>query len=566
MEPAFFRNLFLVLVAALSGGLAVRLLKFQPLLGYIVAGVVFGSIFPITGSGIEKLAEIGAILLLFSIGLEVSLSRLGRVLRVALLGASVQIVLVTFLSYVLLGLFGVAPLPALILSLGFSLSSTAVVVKILADKGETDTVHGEVMIGWLLVQDLAVIPMMVVLSALAKSGGGGIILPAGKALLGAAAVVGVSVAAGRIVAPFLIHKIAAANSRELLVLSAVALALGTAGVTSLFGISPALGAFLAGVVISESQEKHAIFAETRPLRDLFVALFFVTMGFLVTTQVIFSHFWLILALAALVLVVKFVVVFLVSLILGYHGKTAVAASFGLAQIGEFAFIIFSQAAILGVLKPETTSIGIATALLTLLATPFLFKSILPFWRWIRDASSGWPWFNKFLLGWDKKSFAKPEGLESHIIICGFGRVGGWVGKALDSAQVPFVVIEYNQKIVNELKGQGREVIYGDPTEPEVLEAAGIARAKAIVLAIPDSVAQEELIAHVQTISPGVKIISRAHLDEDFDKLRLLRVDKVIQPEFEAAVAITRGIFSSMGRSKEEINERIKNLRLSRSKT
>ncbi|MFZ5932833.1 MAG: cation:proton antiporter, partial [Patescibacteria group bacterium] len=503
---------------------------------------------------------------LFSIGLELSLARLGRVLRVALLGAGVQIILVTFLSYFLLGLFGVNPVPALILSLGFSLSSTAVVVKILADRGETDTIHGEVMIGWLLVQDLAVIPMMVVISALAKSGGGGIVIPAGRALLAASAVVGVSVVVGRTVAPFLIHKVATANSRELLVLAAVALALGTAGVTSLFGISPALGAFLAGVVIAESQENHAVFAETRPLRDLFVAMFFVTMGFLLTPQVIFANFWLIIALAVFVLVVKFVVVFLVSLALGYHGKTAVAAAFGLAQIGEFSFVIFSQATILGLLKPEITSIGIATTLLTLVATPFLFKSILPFWRKIRDVGSSWPLASRFLLGWDRKSLGRVEALEGHIIVCGFGRVGSWVGKALDAAQIPFVVVEYNQKIVNELSRQGRQVIYGDPTEPEVLEAAGIKGAKAIVLAIPDSVAQEELVAHVQTISPSLKIISRAHQDADFEKLKLLKVDKVVQPEFEAAVAIVKGIFSSMGKEREEINARLKNLRLSRSKT
>lgn len=555
----------MVLIAALSGGLSVRLLKLQPLLGYIIAGVIFGAIFPIQGLGIERLAEIGAILLLFSVGIELSLSRLGRVLRVALLGAGIQIILVTLLGYLLLGLFGIAPLTALILSAGFSLSSTAVVVKILADRGEIDTIHGEVMVGWLLVQDLAVIPMMVILPALAHSLGGELVLAAGRALLGAGAVVGVSILAGRLIAPFLLHRVASVNSRELLVLSAVALALGTAAITSFFGISPALGAFLAGVVISESQEKHAVFAETRPLRDLFVALFFVTLGFLVSPAVIFANLGLILILAIFVLVVKFLVVFLVSLGLGYHGKTAVATSFGLAQIGEFSFIIFSAARGFGILSAQMTSVGVAVALLTLLATPFLFKSILPFWRWLRNISAKWPTFNKFIIGWDRKSSIRAESLTNHIIICGFGRVGGWVGKALDSVGIPFIVIEYNQKIVNDLAKSGRNVIYGDPTEPEVLEAAGVKEAKVIVLAIPDRVAQEQLITHVQTVAPKVKIITRANLDEDWEKLKHLRVDKVVQPEFEAAVAISKSILSSMGKPKEEISERIKSLRLSRSR-
>jgi len=555
----------LVLIAALSGGLIARLMKLQPLLGYIIAGVVFGATFPFAGSGVEKLAEIGAILLLFSIGLELSLTRLGRVLKVALLGASIQIVLVSLFSYFLLIFLGIDSLAALILGLGFSLSSTAVVVKILADRGETDTAHGEVMIGWLLVQDLAVVPIMVIVSSLALFEGA-VIITALKALVLASTLVAIAVVAGKIAAPFVIHRIAATNSRELLVLAAVALALGTAGITSLFGVSAALGAFLAGVVISESQENHAVFAETRPLRDLFVSVFFVTMGFLVSPLTIFNHFGLILALVILVLLVKFVVVFFVSLFLGYHGKTAVAAGLGLSQVGEFSFIIFSKAGVLKLLSAEMISVGIATALLTLILTPFLFRSILPFWKKIRNISTKLPVFNKFLLGWDRRNLIRRENFKNHIIVCGFGRIGGWVGKALDLANTSFIAVEYNQKIVNNLKKEGREVIYGDPTEIEVLEAAGIREAKAIVLAIPDRVAQEEVITQVQTIAPSVKIVSRAHLDEDVDKLKVLGVDRVIQPEFEAAVAIVRGIFSSMGKSKEEISERIRKLRLLKSKT
>jgi CPA2 family monovalent cation:H+ antiporter-2 len=422
------------------------------------------------------------------------------------------------------------------------------------------------MIGWLLVQDLAVIPMMVILPSLAGSIDGGLVLSVGKALLGAGILVGIAIAAGRILAPFLIHQVASVNSRELLVLSAVALALGTAAVASLFGISPALGAFLAGVVISESQENHAVFAETRPLRDLFVALFFVTLGFMVSPGVILSNLGLILTISFFVILVKFFSVFLVSLGLGYHGKTAVATSFGLSQVGEFSFIIFSVAGGLGILSGEEISLGVSVALLTLLATPFLFKSILPFWRWLRKVTSPWPKVNSLILGWDKRTSEKPGELTNHIVICGYGRVGGWVGKALEAAHIPFVVVEYNQEIVTELAKGGQEVIYGDPTEPEVLEAAGIKEAKILVLAIPDRVAQEELIAHVETVAPDVKIITRAHLDEDFEKLKLLRVDKVVQPEFEAAVAIVRSILTSMGKSKEEVNQRIKSIRLSRSKS
>jgi len=561
MEVGFAHEIFFVLLAALAGGLIVRLLKIQPLVGYILAGVVFGSILPIKTGQIEKLAEVGAILLLFSTGIELSLKKLAKVVKVAVIGGIIQILAVTAISYFLLLGFGFSGLAAAIMAAGFSISSTAVVIKILLDRGEEDTLHGEIMIGWSLVQDLAVIPMMILLTALANPSGG-IILVSGLALLKALSVVVLTLILGRLVAPYFIHKIASINSRELLVLSSITLALGTAALTSYFGVSPALGAFLAGVVISESQENHAIFAEMRPLRDIFVALFFVSLGFLVTPSIILTNFGLIILLAVVVFLVKFVTVFIISLAFRYHGRTATIVSFGLAQVGEFAFILFSLGMALGVFPKEAASIGIATALLTLIATPFLFKSITPIWKSLRNASSKVDFLRKIILGGDRVT---PEGREqysNHIIICGFGRVGGWVGRALGEAKIPFVVVDYNQSVVSRLKAKGIQAIYGDPTEKEVIEAAGAREAKAVILAIPDEFAQEEIVAHIENLNPRAKVIARVHKDEDFEKLKLLKVNTLIQPEFEGAIRIIRTIFVSMGRPKDEINERIKNIRLS----
>jgi CPA2 family monovalent cation:H+ antiporter-2 len=347
-------------------------------------------------------------------------------------------------------------------------------------------------------------------------------------------------------------------------LASVALALGTAAVTSLLGISPALGAFLAGVVISESQEHHAIFAETRPLRDLFVALFFVTLGFLVTPSVIISKFVLIIVLTVIILALKAVVVFVTSAAFGYKGKTGIAVSFGLAQVGEFAFVIFSSALALRILSPEETSIGISVALLSLTLAPILFGIRLSFWRKIRSLAAGSPVMSKLFSSGESHNFGG-EAFKDHIIICGYGRVGSWVGKALKEYGILFVVVDYNQKVVQELKDSGTLVVYGDPTEPEVLEAVGIREAKAIILAIPDRVAQETLITYVQTVAPNVKIISRAHMDEDWEKLKTLRVDKIVQPEFEAAIEIIRSVLISRGKDKEEISDVIRNLRVSHSK-
>jgi CPA2 family monovalent cation:H+ antiporter-2 len=555
-------GLFLITIAAALGGLLAKSLKLPGLVGYIIAGVAFGVVLPENLKGVSGLAQLGTILLLFSIGIELSLTRLSRFLKVAVIGSIIQIVLVTISSYIILNLFSLPPITSLILALGFSLSSTAVVVKLLSERGELETIHGGVMLGWLLCQDLAVIPIMVMLPVFTNLGSGwemALALALGKAALVVVAVV----ILGKLVIPFLMHKIAAANSRELLLLSSVGLALGTAAGTSYFGISPTLGAFLAGIVISDSQEHHAIFAETRPLRDLFMALFFVSLGFLVNPGVIVARLPLILSLALIILVLKAVVVFIVSSVFGYRGKTAIAASLGLAQVGEFAFVIFSIALGLKLISPENTTLGISVTLLTLILTPIIFKGVLPLWRKLRDLTVDTTFGKLFTTGEKRDTFS--ESISEHIIICGYGRVGKWVGRALSDFGIPFVVVEYNQKIVQDLKEGGISVLYGDPTEPEVLEAVGIRQAKAVVLAIPDAVAQETLIAYIQTVAPDVKIISRVHDDSDWEKHKALRVDKIVQPEFEAAIEIIRSILLGRGKNRVEISEAVKSLRVSHSR-
>jgi len=556
-------GLFGVMVAASLGGFFAKLLKFPSLVGFILAGILVGAILPPSLKSVSSLAQVGIILLLFSIGIELSFDRLSKYLKIAVFGSLIQITLTALFAYFILGFFNLSHVTAFILSLGFSVSSTAVVVKILEDKGELDTIHGGIIFGWLLVQDLAVIPMMVILPFLAGEGGNaapGILLSLGK---GALVILGV-ILLGKKLVPYIIHKLAGTNSREILLLASIALALGTAAITSFFGISPALGAFLAGVVISESQENHAIFAETRPLRDLFVALFFVTMGFLITPYVVISNLGLILTLTAIILLLKIVVVFGISFLFGYRGRTAVANSFALAQVGEFAFVIFSEALLLKLLTPQETSIGISVVLLTLVISPILYNLVLPFWRKMKTLTAKSQSLSKLFSAGEKHT-EESENLRDHIIICGYGRVGKWIGKAFQGFDIPFVVVEYNQSIISELKDSGIPALYGDPTEPEVLEAVGVRNSKAVILAIPDRVAQETLIAYVQTVSPGTKIISRAHQESDWEKLKNLQVDKVVQPEFEAALAIIRNVFSSMGKTKEEISAVTKSLRLSRSK-
>ena len=441
-------GLFFVIIAASIGGVLAKLLKLPILVGYIVIGIITGALLPPNLKQVSSLAEIGVILLLFSIGIELSFDRLSKYLKIAVFGAIIQIVLTTILLYFILSLFNLGNAVSLVLALGFSVSSTAVVVKILGDRGELDSIHGGIIFGWLLVQDLAVIPIMVILPLLSGSSenlAGNTIF----SFLKAGLVISVVILLGKKIVPYVIHLLAGTNSREVLLLTSIALALGTAAATSFFGISPALGAFLAGVVISESQENHAIFAETRPLRDLFVALFFVTMGFLVSPSVIISNLGLIVILALIVLLLKTIVVFFISYLFGYRGKTAVANSFGLAQVGEFAFVIFSAALALKILTAGADFNRNCGYFLTLVISPILYNFTLPFWRKMRSLTSNVPFLQKIFSAGEKHDLGE-QIWKDHIIICGYGRVGKWIGKAFNIFEIPFVVVEYNQDVVSEL--------------------------------------------------------------------------------------------------------------------
>ncbi len=553
-------NLFFLLLIALIGGVGAKLLKLPSIVGYILAGVVGAFVFRGLTNGIDNIAEIGIDLLLFSVGLELSLPKLAKVGKVATLGAILQIILVTVISFVILVfLFSISPVPAVVLSLGFSFASTAVVVKMIRERGEEGTIHAEILTGWSLMQDLAVIPVVVILPALAAGTNGSWLMLAVKSI----SILGAVFLIGRIIAPVVVHKIAAANSRELLILIAVALALGTSSLVTLFGISAAFGAFLAGVVISETQEQHAVFSETRPLRDLFSILFFVSLGFLVTFPFIIGHLLVIIELTIIILIIKFLVTFLVCLIFDYKGKTAILVSLGLTSVGEFAFILFLIAKGLNILSNYEALLGMSVTLLSLIIAPFLFKSGIPLWRKLKQLTLKHKFLNKLFISGEGRTSLENT-LKDHIIICGFGRMGKWVGRALTDLNVPYIVIDYNQRVVRDASRSGIKSIYGDPSHIEVLEAANVKLAKAIIISLPDHIAQEEIISYCQSNVPDIKIMARAHEDQELRKLSALKIRKVVQPEFEAAVAIVREILVSAGHSKVDTADKIRNLRLSHS--
>lgn len=565
MEAQLARDLALVLIAAFLGGGASALFRLPLLTGYITAGVALALLSPILGAGSQvlNLAQLGVILLLFTLGIELSFTRLTRVFQIAFFGGVIQILSTILVGLVILPAFGIGGTAALVLAFGFSLSSTAVVVKLLQERGEQDTLPGEILVGWLIVQDLAVVPMVILLPILEGSARPFLDIPV--ALARSALLLAVAFTAGRYLVPGFMRIVLKTQSREFFLLSIVTFVFAVAGIASALGISPALGAFLAGLVVAETSQNHAVFAEIRPLREIFMILFFVSLGALIEPQVVLSSWQVIILLTLVFLAVKFFLSFFIVFLFGYHAKTAFWTGTGLANVGEFSFLVAALAGALGLLSRQEMGIAISVTLLTLLVTPVLFAWRGAFWELTK------PLFElSFFLRFQANNHRKfiPEGmlLEGHVVLCGFGRVGSWLGRACQLAHIPFVVIEYNYDVVGELFTRAIPYIIGDPADREILEAANLKRARLLVIAIPDRHTQELVIAHAHTINPRLSIISRAHQETDRLRLKTLGVSEVIQPEFEAALSIIHRVFQSFGMSREEVAKRLKTIKAEHSRS
>lgn len=552
-----------ILGAAFVGGFLAKKVKQPAIMGYLLAGIIVGEIgskfFPGKES-ISLLADIGIAFLMFTLGLELSLGQLRRIGKIALWGGIVQILLVIVLSLLLFPFFGFDFYSSLFLGSAFSLSSTAIVVKLLSERGEIDTLPGNIMLGWLLVQDLAVLPMVVILPAIA-SGGEAITLVI--SVLKATVFLLVILLLGRKVAPVFIGKIADLGSRELLLLAVAAFCLLTAILTSVFGLSLALGAFLAGLIIAETSENHAIFSEIRPLRDFFSIIFFVSLGMFLRPEYLFTHFLPILGISTLIIFLKLAIVIVLALYLGYHIKTAIVVGFGLIQIGEFAFVLSGIGLNNGLINENLYSLILSVAILTILVTPWFIQGATPFYLWLRRFSQNrFPKiYHRFFTRYDHLLPQEELLLTNHVVICGHGRVGSWLARALQLLGIPYIVIDYNNRMIKELKEKGIKALYGDPADIDVLNYAQVEKAKVVVVAIPDPLSCEIVVANCQTLNPAVKIISRSHQKDAHLRLKALGVNAIIQPEFEASLSIIHRVLQFLGINQEEVGKKIKRIKI-----
>ena len=532
-EPALISTIAIGLTAAFVGGLLARRLHLPPIVGYLLAGVAVGPFTPgfiADGELAEELAEIGVILLMFGVGIHFSIRDLLAVRGVAIPGAIGQIAVASALGTVLGLALGWSIGGAVVLGLALSVASTVVLLRALEERHELGTTQGRIAVGWLIVEDLFTVVVLVLLPTVAPiltgatSGGASPLAMAGSlaVALGSAALFAVViVVVGTRAVPRLLVAVARDGSRELFTLGVLAIALGIAFASSaVFGVSLALGAFLAGVVVGESDVSHQAAADALPLRDAFAVLFFVSVGMLVDPAFLFAHPIEIAAVVALIVVAKSAAAFVIVVALGHPVRTALTVAAALAQIGEFSFILATLGVSLGVLPIEGFQLIVAGALISITINPALFATVGRLDRRLRDH----PWIRAVIehrggdLRWLEPALdAAP--LTGHTIIAGYGRVGRIIAPALDRRGFSYVVISTDRRTVERLRSRGTRAIYGDASHRELLREAGIAHARLVIAAVNDSHATRLIVDRAREENQHVRVIARSHSDAEASNLR-----------------------------------------------
>ncbi|MBI4318308.1 MAG: cation:proton antiporter [Chloroflexi bacterium] len=539
-----------ILAALIGGGLAHRLR--QPVIvGYMLAGVAIAPLIPDPVEGLRRvhvMAEIGVAFLMFALGAEFSLAQLRSVRNVAVFGGAAQILLTIGLGTLVGPLLNLDLTSSVYFGSLIALSSTMVALKILMGRGELDSLHGRLAVGFLIVQDLSVVPMMVILPALAEPQAD-LAISLAVAMGKAALLLAATYYLGTLIVPWVLARVAGTRSRELFLLTIVSLALGTALATYLFGFSLAFGAFIAGLVVSESEFSHQILAEVLPLRDIFATLFFVSVGMLLDPMFLMQNLPTIALVALAIVLGKFLISLVFPLLFGYSGKIAVYTSLALVQIGEFSFVLAKLGVDRGLITEHLYSLTLSGALVTILLAPlamYLAPRIL-------EALRITPGLGPIFQDRPEVHADRPlESLSQHTVILGFGRVGRELGEALDRRGFKYLAVEYNPHIIANLRRKGIRCIYGDASNIEVLSRTNLTRAKVLAVTLPDFPSAEVAVRNAKRLNPRLDVIVRAHDEEYFRGLRGAGAISIVRPEFETALEFIRHAMHRYGVSGPEI--------------
>ena len=534
-------------VALVLGFIAERI-KVPALVGYLVAGIIIGPATPGFVADVHlasQLSEIGVMLLMFGVGLHFSLNDLLAVKRIAVPGAVVQMSLATLLGGAVAWWWGWSWGASLIFGLSLSCASTVVLLKALEARGVLESMNGRIAVGWLVVEDLATVLVLVLLPPLAGVLGGSVVEVAGaqplwitiaQTLLQVAAFIAIMLVAGRRVLPWMLWQISRTGSRELFTLSVVVAAIGIAyGAAQLFSVSFALGAFFAGMVMRESEFSHRAARESLPLRDAFSVLFFVSVGMLFEPAILLEQPWRVLGVVAIIILGKSVAALALVLALRYPLNTALIVSASLAQIGEFSFILAGLGLSLGLLPAEGMSLVLAGALISIALNPLLFAAIEPLRRWVlgrwdlaRRLEQRIDPFAELPLSTERKY------LKGQVVLVGYGRVGQRIASALEARGIPYVVAEQNRELVEDLRKKGLATVSGNAADPAVLVQAHIADAAMLVVATPDTLNVRQMVEAVRTLNPEIEIVLRTHSEDESVLLRKEGIGTVFFGEDELA--------------------------------
>lgn len=547
-------NIAVALVAAFFGGMAARRIGLPTIVGYMLAGIAIGPFTPgfVGDVGtISQLAELGVIFLMFGVGLHFSLSDLWKVRDIAIPGAIGQTVIATLLGYGLAQWWGWSKSASLVVGLAISVASTVVLIRGLMSHGLLNTPHGQAAIGWLVFEDLATILILIVMPGLASGTGNIDWLTLGLTLLKALAFVVILLFVGKKLMPWVLLNSARSGSRELFVLAVLAISLGTAlGAAEIFGVSLALGAFIAGVVVSESPLSHQVGADLLPFREAFSVIFFVSIGMLVNLGYLASNLGAVLALSGLIIIGKYVITVLLGLFIRRPVHTFLVVAAGLSQIGEFSFILGQAGLSMGLLSQDQYSLILAGALVSITVNPLMFRSINTAEKWLRKFPSIWKWLDRH----GPSPAAEIEDVSEHVVVIGYGRVGEHIVNVLSKLNVPRLVVDSDAGRVEALNAQGVPTLYGDAANAEVLNHVGLKQARLLVITIPEEAATEVIVSAAREQSPNLSIIARAITTLGIKRLKELGAQQVIHPELEGGLQIVRRTLLQLGYSLGRVQE------------
>lgn len=564
METKLLSDLIIILGLSVIVILAFMRLRLPAVLGFLLTGVLAGphALGIIEGHRqVEALSELGVVLLLFSIGIEFSIKDLLESRRTVLVGGAVQVVLTTAAVYLVCTMLGVGRPEALFLGILVSMSSTAIVLKMLDDRSEITTPHGKNTLSILIFQDLLVValmPMLPVVTSVRLDTGGSVPLLVGKA----AALMLFLYASYRWIVPMLLYQIARTRSRDLFLLSIILICLGIAWLTSLLGLSLALGAFLAGLIISESEYSQEALGRILPLRDIFMSVFFISIGMLLDLGFIVHHLGVVLGLTLVIIFIKVFTGSFSTLVLGYPFRATVLAGLALAQIGEFSFILSRSGLGLGLITPDSYQVLLAISLLTMAVTPFVINASPA----LADVAVRLPLPHRVLSGLRPLSVVQADGepvrLKGHLVVIGFGVNGRNVSRAASMAGIPHLVIEMNPDTVRTERRKGEPIYYGDATQEAILHHVAIQEAHVVVITIPDAPSARRVTELTRKLNPAAHIIARTRMVKEVEPLYALGADQVIPEEYETSIEIFSRALAEYLVPREDIERFISELRSS----